>query len=158
VLVVKDETRLDLLERDLEERREFHHIIGKNHAMQQRYSLIEDLADVPSTVLITGETGTGKELVAQALHYRGGRSDGPFVKVNCSALAESLLESELFGHVRGAFTGAHQDKVGRFEMADGGTIFLDEIGDILLVLRRPRVLQEKEFERAEVLPVHTCGS
>ena len=149
VLVVKDETRLDLLERDLGERREFHHLIGKNPAMQQIYSLIEDLADVPSTVLVTGETGTGKELVAQALHHRGSRCDGPFVKLNCSALAESLLESELFGHVRGAFTGALEDKVGRFERADGGTIFLDEIGDIPsgVQSRLLRVLQEKEFER-----------
>ena len=120
VLVVKDETRLDLLERDLGERREFHNLIGKNPAMQLLYSLIEDLADVSTTVLITGETGTGKEVFAQALHYRGCRGDGPFVKLNCSALAESLLESELFGHVRGAFTGALQDKVGRFERADGG--------------------------------------
>ena len=149
VLVVKDETRLDLLERDLGERREFHNLIGKNPAMQQIYSLIEDLADVPTTVLVTGETGTGKELVAQALHYRGSRGDGPFVKLNCSALAESLLESELFGHVKGAFTGALQDKVGRFERADGGTIFLDEIGDIPpgVQARLLRVLQEKEFER-----------
>jgi PAS domain S-box-containing protein len=149
VLVVKDETRLDLLERDLGERREFHNLIGKNPAMQQIYSLIEGLANVPTTVLITGETGTGKELVAQALHHRGGRCDGPFVKLNCSALAESLLESELFGHVRGAFTGAFQDKVGRFERADGGTIFLDEIGDIPpgVQARLLRVLQEKEFER-----------
>ena len=149
VLVVKDETRLDLLERDLGERREFHNLIGKNPAMQRIYSLIEALADVSTTVLITGETGTGKELVAQALHYRGIRCDGPFVKLNCSALAESLLESELFGHVRGAFTGALQDKIGRFERADGGTIFLDEIGDIPsgVQARLLRVLQEKEFER-----------
>jgi len=149
VLVVKDETRMDLLERDLGERREFHNLIGKNPAMQQIYSLIEDLANVPTTVLITGETGTGKELVAQALHHRGGRCDGSFVKLNCSALAESLLESELFGHVRGAFTGAFQDKVGRFERANGGTIFLDEIGDIPpgVQARLLRVLQEKEFER-----------
>jgi two-component system response regulator HydG len=149
VLVVKDETRLDFLERDLEERREFHNIVGKNPAMQRIYSRIEDLADVSTTVLITGETGTGKELVAQALHFRGSRRDGPFVKLNCSALAESLLESELFGHVKGAFTGALQDKVGRFERADGGTIFLDEIGDIPsgVQARLLRVLQEKEFER-----------
>jgi PAS domain S-box-containing protein len=156
VLVVKDETRLDLLERDLGERREFHNLIGKNHAMQRIYSLIEELADVPSTVLIAGETGTGKELVAAAIHYRGSRGDGPFVKVNCSALAESLLESELFGHVKGAFTGALQDKVGRFETANGGTIFLDEIGDIPagVQARLLRVLQEKEFERVgSSLPV-----
>lgn len=156
VLVVKDETRLDLLERDLGERRAFHNLIGKNHAMQRIYSLIEELADVPTTVLITGGTGTGKELVAAALHYRGSRSEGPFVKVNCSALTESLLESELFGHVKGSFTGAFQDKVGRFERADGGTIFLDEIGDIPpgVQARLLRVLQEKEFERVgSSLPV-----
>lgn len=117
--------------------------------MQEIYSLIESLADVQTTVLVTGESGTGKELVAEALHYRGGRSNKPLVKVNCAALSENLLESELFGHVKGAFTGAITDKVGRFQKADGGTIFLDEIGDISqkTQLRLLRVLQEMEFER-----------
>jgi PAS domain S-box-containing protein len=149
VLVVKDETRLDCLERDLQERRQFHGIVGKSEVMQRIYSLIEDLASVQTTALITGETGTGKELVAAALHYHGDRSRRPFVKVNCSALPENLLESELFGHVKGAFTGAHQNKIGRFERADGGTIFLDEIGDIspAVQMRLLRVLQEREIER-----------
>ena len=117
--------------------------------MQYVYSLIEDLADVQSTVLITGESGTGKELAAEALHFKGARSNNPLVKVNCSALSEGLLESELFGHVRGAFTGAVRDRTGRFEMADSGTIFLDEIGDISqrIQLHLLRVLQDMEFER-----------
>ncbi len=149
VVVVKDETRLDCLERDLQERRQFHNIVGKSEAMQRIFSLIEDLASVQTTALITGETGTGKELVAAALHYQGDRSRKPFVKVNCSALPENLLESELFGHVKGAFTGAFQNKIGRFERADGGTLFLDEIGDIspAMQMRLLRVLQEREFER-----------
>jgi PAS domain S-box-containing protein len=149
VLVVRDETRLADLERDLNERRRFHNLIGRNEKMQKIYGLIEDLADVQSTVLITGESGTGKELVAEALHYRGRRSRNPLVKVNCSALPENLLETELFGHVKGAFTGAIRDKIGRFERADGGTLFLDEIGDLSpgMQLRLLRVLQENEFEK-----------
>ncbi|MEJ2696541.1 MAG: sigma-54-dependent Fis family transcriptional regulator [Candidatus Sulfobium sp.] len=149
VIVVRDETRLADLERDLKERRQFHNIIGSDWKMQEIYSLIESLADVQTTVLITGESGTGKELVADALHYRGIRNDKPLVKVNCAALSENLLESELFGHVKGAFTGAITDKVGRFQKADGGTIFLDEIGDISpkMQVRLLRVLQEMEFER-----------
>ncbi len=149
VLVVRDETHLADLERDMRERQQFHNIIGKSEKMQSVYSLIEDLTDVQTTVLVTGESGTGKELVAEALHYKGERSHKPFVKVNCTALSESLLESELFGHVKGAFTGAIQDRVGRFQKADGGTIFLDEIGDITprMQLQLLRVLQEREFER-----------
>ncbi|MBZ0157100.1 MAG: sigma 54-interacting transcriptional regulator [Alphaproteobacteria bacterium] len=149
IMVVRDETRLADLERDMRERQQFFNLIGKSERMQEIYALIEDLADVQTTVLITGESGTGKELVAEALHYRGVRSSKPFVKVNCSALSESLLESELFGHVKGAFTGAVKDKIGRFQRADGGTIFLDEIGDITprMQLRLLRVLQEMEFER-----------
>jgi PAS domain S-box-containing protein len=149
VVVIRDLTRIDDLERNLRDRRQFNNLIGQNKRMQKIYSLIEDLADVQTTVLITGESGTGKELVAEAIHYRGLRSDKPLVKVNCSALSESLLESELFGHVKGAFTGADKDKTGRFQMAEGGTIFLDEIGDISprMQLRLLRVLQEKTFER-----------
>jgi two-component system response regulator HydG len=149
VIVVRDETRLAGLERDLGERQRFHNLIGRSESMQKIYGLIETLSDLQTTVLITGESGTGKELVAEALHCRGGRSARPLVKVNCAALSESLLESELFGHVRGAFTGAVKDKVGRFQRADGGTIFLDEIGDISprTQLRLLRVLQETEFER-----------
>jgi PAS domain S-box-containing protein len=156
VMVVRDETRLADLERDLEERRHFHHFIGRCGKMQKVYSLIEDLANVETTVLVTGESGTGKELAAEALHYSGERKDKPLVKVNCSALPESLLESELFGHVKGAFTGAIRDKLGRFQLAQGGTIFLDEIGDVSprVQQRLLRVLQQKEFERVgESTPV-----
>jgi transcriptional regulator with GAF, ATPase, and Fis domain len=98
--------------------------------MQDLYRLLEDLANLETTVLITGESGTGKELVARALHYSGQRAFKPFIAVNCSALTESLLESELFGHIKGAFTGAIKDKQGRFQAANGGTLLLDEIGDI----------------------------
>lgn len=149
VLVVRDDTRLIGLERDMKERRKFHNIIGKSEKMQAIYSLVEDLADYQTTVLLLGESGTGKELVAEAIHYSGARSQKPMVKVNCSALSENLLESELFGHVKGAFTGALQERIGRFQKAEGGTIFLDEIGDISprIQLQLLRVLQEKEFER-----------
>jgi transcriptional regulator with GAF, ATPase, and Fis domain len=104
VLVVRDITRLSNLERELQERNQFHQLIGKSVRMQEIYSLVEDLADTETTVLITGESGTGKDLVAGALHYGGIRAAKTLVKVNCSALAENLLESELFGHVKGAFT------------------------------------------------------
>ncbi len=147
--VIRDETRLDTLEKVLRQRDQFHGMIGRNPAMQKFYALIEALADVQTTVLVNGESGTGKELVAAALHACGHRKNGPMVKVNCSALSETLLESELFGHVRGAFTGAIASKAGRFEIADGGTLFLDEIGDIspAMQMRLLRVLQEREFER-----------
>ncbi len=149
VMVIRDETRLNDLERDLKERSQHKNIIGHNQNMQKIYSLIEDLSDVLTTVLVIGESGTGKELVADAIHYSGDRKNSPLVKVNCSALSESLLESELFGHVKGAFTGADKNRVGRFQKADRGTIFLDEIGDISprMQLRLLRVLQEKVFER-----------
>lgn len=147
--VIRDETHVVELEHSLQKRGQFHNITGVSDPMQRVYALIEALADVPTTVLIQGESGTGKELVAAALHYAGARAKGPFVKVNCSALSESLLESELFGHVRGAFTGAIADKIGRFQKAHRGTLFLDEIGDIspLIQMRLLRVLQEREFER-----------
>ena len=149
VLVVRDETHLADLEREMKERQRLHNIIGKSEKMQTIYSYIEDLADVQSTVLITGESGTGKELVAEALHYKGGRNHKPMIKVNCSALSDNLLESELFGHIKGSFTGAVKDRIGRFKMADGGTILLDEIGDMPLTIQVKllRVLQEKTFER-----------
>lgn len=156
VMVVKDETYLVELENNFKERQRFHNIIGKSEKIQKIYSMIEKLANFPVTVLITGETGTGKELVAEALHYKGVRKDKPFVKINCSALPENILESELFGHVKGAFTGAIKDKKGLFHIADGGTIFLDEIGDISpsLQLRLLRVLQEGEFLRVgDAMPV-----
>jgi two-component system response regulator HydG len=149
VLVIRDITRLTHLEEELKERHHFQNIIGKSEKMQKVYNLLKILANQITTVLITGGSGTGKEVAAKALHYGGARANGPFVTVNCSALAESLLESELFGHVKGAFTGADRDKIGRFEAADGGTILLDEIGDIspLIQLKLLRVLQEKEFDR-----------
>ena len=126
-----------------------HGIIGSSEPIRRLLAVIGKVAASPSAVLIRGESGTGKELLAQALHRHSPRADGPFVKVHCAALSPGLLESELFGHVKGAFTGAHRDKVGRFEMADGGTLFLDEIGDISLEVQTKllRVLQEMMFER-----------
>jgi transcriptional regulator with GAF, ATPase, and Fis domain len=127
----------------------FGRIVGKSPALVSMIARIEAVADTPASVLIIGETGTGKELVAHAIHTRSGRADGPLVKVNCASIPNELFESEFFGHVRGAYTGAHQDRIGRFQLADGGTIFLDEVGDIPLPLQGKllRVLQEKEFER-----------
>jgi len=149
VVTLRDETRLDFLERDLSERQRFDRLIGTSDKMQEVYRLIEALADVDSTVLITGESGTGKELVAESLHQRSPRLNHPLVRINCAALPETLLESELFGHVKGSFTGAMQDKVGRFQRADGGTILLDEIADIspALQVRLLRVLQQREIEK-----------
>jgi two-component system NtrC family response regulator len=127
----------------------FASIIGKNARMQEIYRLIEKVAPTPASVLITGESGTGKELVARAIHVNSPREKAPFISVNCAALPETLLESELFGHERGAFTGATSLRKGRFELADSGTLFLDEIGDIPLSLQSKllRVLQERSFER-----------
>ncbi len=124
-------------------------IIGESEAIRRVMRRVEKAALSDSTVYVYGESGTGKELVARALHRASPRSEGPFIKVNCSALAESLLESELFGHEKGAFTGAHKKRMGRFELADGGTIFLDEIGEIseAIQVKLLRVLQEREFER-----------
>lgn len=149
VMVVKDDTHLANLERDLQERYQFYNMIGKSNKMQEVYSLIDDLADIKTTVLIMGETGTGKELVAEALHYYKKSSSTPLVKVNCAALSDDLLESELFGHVKGAFTGAINNRIGRFQKADGGTIFLDEIGAISskMQTRLLRVIETMEFER-----------
>ncbi len=149
VMVLRDDTHVADLELELKSHRQFHRIIGRSKPMQKIYSLIQSLANVQTTVLVTGESGTGKELVAEALHLSGGRSHKPLVKVNCSALPESLLESELFGHVKGAFTGAIRDNIGRFHRADGGTIFFDEIGDVspTVQLKLLRVLEEREFER-----------
>lgn len=149
VLVIRDITRLADLEKRLTDLHGHRGLIGKSKVMHSIYAVLDQLSEVESTVLVTGESGTGKELVAEALHYGGPRSKGPLIKVNCSALSESLLESELFGHVRGAFTGAIRDKLGRFEAAEGGTIFLDEIGDVSprIQLNLLRVLERKEFER-----------
>ncbi len=149
VMVVKDETHVSSLEKELESRQRFSNIIGKDEKMQGLYSLMENLYNIDTTVLITGESGTGKGLIAEAIHYGGVRRQGEFVKVDCSALTETLLESELFGHTKGAFTGAVTDKMGRFQKADGGTIFLDEIGDVSLNVQQRllRLIQDKEFER-----------
>ena len=127
----------------------FASIVGKNASMQEIYQLIEKVAPTTASVLITGESGTGKELVARAIHISSPREKAPFISVNCAALPETLLESELFGHERGAFTGATSLRKGRFELADTGTLFLDEIGDIPLSLQAKllRVLQERNFER-----------
>jgi formate hydrogenlyase transcriptional activator len=132
-----------------ERTREFSRIVGKSPALEAVLEQVERVAPTDSTVLIQGETGTGKELIAQAIHNVSPRYGRPYVKLNCSAIPFDLLESDLFGHEKGAFTGAFAQKSGRFEMADTGTLFLDEIGDIPLALQPKllRVLQEKEFER-----------
>ena len=149
VVVIRDITRLSNLERELKERHQFKNLIGKSSKMQDIYGLLNNLSDLETTVLITGESGTGKSLAAKALHYSGSRALNPLVTVNCSVLSENLLESELFGHVKGAFTGAIKDSRGRFQSAQGGTILLDEIGDISprIQLKLLRVLEEREFER-----------
>lgn len=124
-------------------------VVGASKAMQRVYEAVEQVATTDTSVLVLGESGTGKELVAQAIHDASPRSTGPFVRVNCGAIPEGLVESELFGHERGAFTGAVQQRLGRFELADGGTIFLDEVGDLPLAMQVKllRVLQERTFER-----------
>lgn len=138
-----------LLNQALSERYKYGNIIGKSKPMLKVYDLIEKVAPSRASVLITGPSGTGKELIAKAIHYGSPRKDRPFVSINCGALAETLLESELFGHERGAFTGAVAMKKGRFELADGGTLFLDEVGEMpaALQVKLLRVLQEMEFER-----------
>ncbi len=138
-----------LLKKKLNRRYSLQDIISKNPRMQEIFQLIKEVASLKSTVLIQGESGTGKELIARAVHYTGDRAQKPFVGVSCAALAETLLESELFGHEKGSFTGAVAQKKGKFELADGGTIFLDEIGDIpaKLQLDLLRVLQERSFYR-----------
>ncbi|MBT4365759.1 MAG: sigma-54-dependent Fis family transcriptional regulator [Desulfobacterales bacterium] len=138
-----------LLRQQLEEKSQYDEIIGKSDAMQEVFDLISRVAPTDSTILVSGESGTGKELVAQAIHGNSKRCYLPFIAVNCGALPETLLESELFGYEKGAFTGAEHTKKGRFEMADNGTLFLDEIGDISLKTQVDllRVLQNKEFRR-----------
>jgi transcriptional regulator with GAF, ATPase, and Fis domain len=124
-------------------------IIGSSPGIREMYDVLERVADTPTTVLVTGESGTGKELVARALHEHSSRKDKPFIKVNCAAIPKELIESELFGYERGAFTGAVASKPGRFELANGGTLFLDEIGEIPIEMqvKLMRALQESEFER-----------
>jgi Nif-specific regulatory protein len=137
------------LQRELADKYRPANIIGKSREMAPVYEMIDQVARSDATVLIRGESGTGKELIAQAVHYGSPRAKGPFIRVNCAALPEGLIESELFGHEKGAFSGAVQQRVGRFERAAGGTIFLDEIGDLTptVQVRLLRVLQEREFER-----------
>src|SRR4029077_3350429 len=122
---------------------------GSSPAMQEIFNVIEQVAPSRASVLVTGESGTGKELVAQAIHQHSPRASAPFVKLHCAALAESILESELFGHEKGAFTGSVARREGRFKQADGGTLFLDEIGEISpgLQVKLLRFLQERTFER-----------
>ncbi len=137
------------LRQQLKRKYRFEHLLGTSWAMQQVFQLIEKVADVESTVLICGETGTGKELVARAIHFNSRRAERPLITVNAGAIPEGLLESELFGHERGAFTGATRTRMGRFELANGGTIFLDEVGDMspALQVKLLRALQEQRFER-----------
>jgi len=141
--------RAQQLEKELEVRERYGDIIGSSPLMREVYRTVESVAHSSATVLLQGESGTGKELVARAIHNRGSRADKPFVPVNCSAIPESLVEAELFGHKRGAFTGAVDNRVGLFEAADGGTIMLDEIGDLPLQVQVKllRVLQEGEVKR-----------
>jgi len=136
------------LRTELHKKYQFDQIIGKSEGINAVLSLVERVSDSDSTVLVTGESGTGKELIARAVHYNSNRAGQPFVAINCGAIPSELLESELFGHVKGAFTGAIANRIGRFEMADGGTIFLDEIGDLepALQVKLLRVLQERSFE------------
>ena len=144
----RDLTAVDRLRQEVRQRYVMHDMLSKNDRMQDVFALIPDLAASRATILIQGETGTGKELLARAIHHESPRRDGPFVKVNCGALPDTLLESELFGHVAGAFTDARTERKGRFELADGGTIFLDEIGDMSTVMQVKllRVVQEGTFE------------
>ena len=143
------ENERDYLREEVSVSMNFGRIIGQSPALSSMLAGIEAVADTPASALIVGETGTGKELVAHAIHARSRRADAPLVKVNCASIPAELFESEFFGHVKGAFTGAYRDRVGRFQLADGGTIFLDEVGEIPLPLQGKllRVLQESEFER-----------
>ena len=139
----------NILSTQLNEEYGFHDIIGQSNKMREVFDLVEKVADCDSTILLNGETGTGKGLVAKAIHQKSRRINKPYISINCGAIPENLLESELFGHVRGAFTGATSSKQGKFELADGGTILLDEIGDMSsdLQVKVLKVLEEGEFEQ-----------
>jgi PAS domain S-box-containing protein len=149
IVIVHDRTELHTLRRALNEQASFHDLVGKSPAMLRTYQLVRDVAQVDSTVLIEGETGTGKELIARAIHSCSSRKHKPFIAANCAGLTDSILTSQLFGHKRGSFTGAVHDQQGLFEAAEGGTLFLDEIGDIPQQVQTAllRVLQEKEITR-----------
>jgi len=138
-----------ILKEELRKTYNIHGIVGQSDAILSLVEVIKKVAATDSTVLITGESGTGKSMIAKAIHFLSGRKDGPFITINCTAIPETLLEAELFGYERGAFTGAHAPKKGKFELANGGTVFLDEIGDMPLSLQAKllRVLQDKEIER-----------
>jgi DNA-binding NtrC family response regulator len=138
-----------LLRSEVKEKYGFGNIVGRTPEMDKIFELVRTIADTKATVMITGESGTGKELIAKAIHYNSSRREGPFIRINCAALPEGLVESELFGHEKGSFTGAIRQSRGRFELADGGTLLLDEISEINLHLQGKllRVLQEREFER-----------
>ena len=148
-LILGDVTEVTTLRQQVSGRTQLGRLVGRDPKMQELFGLVTDVAESDATVLIQGESGTGKELVARAVHESSRRAAGPFVQVNCSALSENLLESELFGHVKGAYTGAVADRQGRFEEADGGTLFLDEIGDVspAVQVKLLRVLQERVIER-----------
>lgn len=143
------ERERDYLREEVNVALNFGRIVGTSQALRHMLKRVEAVAETPASVLLHGESGVGKELVARAIHARSPRAEGPLVKVNCASIPKELFESEFFGHVKGAFTGAHRDRVGRFQLADGGTIFLDEVGEIPLELQGKllRVLQESEFER-----------
>lgn len=147
--ITEKENQIEDFRRQLHSGDDFHGIVGSSVPMQRVFAMIENAAASDAPVIIYGESGTGKELVSRAIHHIGLRREAPFIKVNCASLTESLLESELFGHVRGAYTGAYRDRVGRFEMADKGDIFLDEIGDLPIPTQTKllRVLEEKVLER-----------
>ena len=151
ISALKEQLKLerDYLRDELDVTIHFGDIIGESDALKRTMSQIEAVAATPTTVLILGESGVGKEMIARAIHGNSDRADKPLVKVNCASIPKDLFESEFFGHVRGAFTGAHADRVGRMQLADGGTLFLDEVGDIPLALQGKllRALQERQFER-----------
>ena len=156
----RDLTAVERLRKEIRRRYAMGDMLSKNHRMQEVFALVPDVAASTATVLIQGETGTGKELLARAIHEESPRRDGPFIKVNCGALPDSLLESELFGHVAGAFTDARSKRKGRFELADGGTIFLDEIGDMsaAMQVKLLRVVQDGKFEPVGSSETHSTDA